>query len=321
MTISSDAELRWTQDRVNELERSIASSRRRLAESPTAVSDITSLYQNELQELRREVGLFLGTETTPSAPIEFAFETRDGGLGTTSLSALSGVTEGLRIALTSIGEKLSGGGTRTIGRPPARISRAVDLRVVGFAPGSFRLLLEYPSGDLPQGEGLGDLAERSLSVLEDTLAWVESGSEDPPASLQDEDLRRLALAETRRIAPTAVSNVAWVEIRRNLPGRAAPVRVTPETLGRVNSYLERALRAEPVSLVGHLRAIDLDQQSFAILTSEGRKRRCILEPQLVGDAIGYIANQQLVLARGNRDGPRLRIVSLEPLREPPNPSA
>jgi len=228
------------------------------------------------------------------------------------------VTDGLRIALTTIGEKLAGGAVRAAGRPPARISRAVDLRVVGFAAGSFRLLLEFPTPDSPEDADLGNLAQRSLSVLEDTVAWVESGSSDPPPSLVDDDLRRLALAEVRRIAPTPVSSISWVEIRQNLPGRSARLRMTSDTLSRVNNYLERALTAEPVSLVGRLRAIDLDKQSFAIVTTEGRKRRCVLEPQLVGDALGYIASQQLVLARGNRDQATLRIVSLEPVRESPS---
>ncbi len=321
MTISSDVELGLAQQKVSDLERAIASSRRRLAQSPQALADMTMLYQHDLAELRHEIGLFLGTEGTLSAPLEFAFETRDGGLGTTSLSALSGVAEGLRIALTTIAERLAGGEVRTIGRPPARISRAVDLRVVGFAPGSFRLLLEYPSPEPTEEPDLVGLAERSLSVLEDTIAWVESGAIEPPESLRDDDLRRLALAEARRISPTPASNLAWVEIKREGSGRPGPVRVTTETLGRVNDYLERSLEAEPVSLVGRLRAIDLDQQSFAILTSEGTKRRCILEPQLIADALGHIANQQLVMARGNRDrSHRLRIVSLEPVRAPPVPS-
>lgn len=322
MTISSDVELGLAQQKVGDLERAIASTRRRLAQSPQAVKDVTMLYQHDLDELRHEIGVFLGTEGTLSAPLEFAFETRDGGSGTTSLSALSGVAEGLRIALTTIAEKLAGGEVRTIGRPPARIARAVDLRVVGFAPGSFRLLLEYPSLDATEEPELAGLAERSLSVLEDAIEWVDSGSEDPPETLHDADLRRLALAEARRIAPTPASNLAWVEIKRGGSGRSAPVRVTTDTVGKVNNYLERALEAEPVSLIGKLRAIDLDQQSFAIVTSEGRKRRCVLEPQLIADALGYIASQQPVMARGNRFGSsRLKIVSLEPVRDsPPRPA-
>ena len=315
MTISSDVELQWTQQRIAELERTIASARRRLVDSPQAAADFVTLYQHELSGLQRSVGEFLGIDATPSSAVELGFETKDGGIGATTLSALGSVVDGLRVALTTIGERLMGGETRIVGRPFANISRAVDLKVVGFKPGSFRLLLEYPRPAEEDQAELGNLAERSLGVLEDALIWVDSGADTPPESLKDDGLRRLALAEVRRLAPSEVSNISWVDLKRTRAGRPSLVRVTPETLQKANSVLEKALEAEPVTLAGHLRAIDLDKQVFGITTTDGKRKRCIIEPQLLNDAVSYIANQQLVVARGNRKARKLRIVSLEPIRE------
>jgi hypothetical protein len=322
MTISSEVELQWSQQRIAELERTIASTRRRLAGSPQASADFVTLYQHELVELQSSVGEFLGMDVTPSAAVELGFETKDGGIGATTLSALGSVVDGLRVALTTIGERLAGGETRSVGRPFAKISRAVDLKVVGFKLGSFRLLLEYPRPAEEDQAELGDLAERSLDVLEDALAWVESGVEVPPESLRDDGLRRLALTEVRRLAPSDVSNISWVDLKRTRDGKPSLVRVTPETLHKANTVLEKALEAEPITLVGHLRAIDLDKEVFGITTTDGKKKRCIIEPQLLSDAVSYIANQQLVVARGNGGARSLRIVSLEPIREanPAKPS-
>jgi hypothetical protein len=318
MTISSEVELQRTQQRIAEVERTIASARRRLAGSPQASADFVTLYQHELSELQRSVGEFLGIDATPSAALELGFETKDGGIGATTLSALGSVVDGLRVALTTIGERLIGGETRIAGRPFAKISRAVDLKVVGFKPGSFRLLLEYPRPAEEDEAELGDLAERSLGILEDALAWVDSGAEIPPESLKDEDMRRLALTEVRRLAPSEVSNISWVDLKRTKGGRPSLVRVTPETLQKANTVLEKALEAEPITLAGHLRAIDLDKQAFGITTTDGKKKRCVIEPQLLSDALSYITNQQLVVARGNRQAGKLRIVSLEPIREASN---
>jgi hypothetical protein len=320
VTIDSDAQLELTQQRISELEKAISSARRRFADSPRAAASLVSLHQHQLDELQSEVRDYLGISRTVTAPVELSFETKDGTNGTASLSSLTAIVESFRGALTRIAESLVAGTVRSVGRPPARIARAVDLRLIGIANGSFRLLLEYPVS-APEGEegGLADIVDRSLDVLDETIRWVESGESSPPAALENPSVRMVALSEVSKLAPSEAGSVSWVELRRSRPLRRPPRRLTALSSTAATRLLEASLPSEAVLVTGTLRAIDLDRNSFVVVTKEGRRHRCSLPPSLQAAAVPFILSQEPIVVRGTKHGSILEGATIEPAREPGPP--
>lgn len=316
MTIGSDAELELTQQRIVELERAIAGARRRLTDSPRAASSLVALHQHQLDELQIEVRDYLGISRQVTAPVELSFETKEGTAGTTSLSTLTTIVEAFRGALTNIAETLTSGTVRSVGRPPARIARAVDLRLVGISNGSFRLLLEYPIIDTAvEDEELKDIVDRSLDVLDETIRWVDSGEATAPASLSDVSLRAVALSEVSKLSPSEAGSVSWVELRRALPIKRPPRRLTAMSSSAASRLLGAALPSEAASVTGTLRAIDLDRNSFVILTKEEKRLKCSLPPSLQAAAVPFILSQEPVIVWGTKRGSLLVGATIEAARE------
>jgi hypothetical protein len=316
MSIESPAELTHAQQRIAELQRTIASARTRLAAAPRGSLHAVALQDKQLEQLQGEVREYLGLSPTPSAAIEFAFETRDRSTeGTATLKMLEDAVGALRGALTNIAVNLVEGRPRLRGRPPERVARAVDFRVVGIGRGSFRLLMEYPvSTTDTEGEQDYDLADRTISILEDAAKWVDSESSSPPPSLADDNLRNVALTEVKRLAPGPGSGMSWLELRRTGGVRLPPVRFTATTATRVNRIIESRLTEETLSLTGQLRAIDLDNLDFHLTDKAGQRHPCRFEEGLLSEALGYIVSQQPVVVRGVRKGRTLHVFVLEPSR-------
>ncbi|MCI4357720.1 MAG: hypothetical protein L3J95_05085 [Thermoplasmata archaeon] len=315
MSISSGEELVLTQARIAELEQTILAARHRFSGSPHARENLAGLYQHQLRELQHEVDEFLGVSGLPAGALELGFETKDGASGVTTLSALGEAVNSLRGAITSIAETLLEGTVREIGRPKADIARAVDLRVVGVSPGSFNLELEYPALPAEAGEGMRDLAERSLQALEDGLRWVDSEANQPPASLEAENLRKVVLSGVRKLSPTPAGPVSWVQLRRVSPLRLPPVRATTETLRKANAIAERSLKPEAKRVVGHLREIDLDKHTFEVSGEEGKRTVCTIDAAQQEEALVHIASQRLVMVTGTVEKKRLHVETLEPVRD------
>ena len=317
MSIESPAELEHAQQRIADLQRSIASTRVRLASAPRGSLHAISLQDKQLEQLQGDVRQYLGLSPAPTAAIEFAFETRDGSTeGTATLKMLEDAVSALRGALTNIAVTLSEGKTRLRGRPPERLAKAIDFRVVGIGRGSFRLLMEYPvsTGDTEGGQDY-ELADRTISILEDAAKWVDSESSTPPPTLADENLRNVALAEVKRLAPGPGSGMSWLELRRTGGMYLPPVRFTATTATRANQIIESRLTEETLSLVGQLRAIDLDGLDFQLTDRAGKRHACRFDERLLPEAVGYIVSQQPVVVRGVRKGRVLEVFVLEPSRD------
>jgi hypothetical protein len=316
LTIDSDAELEWTQERIVDLVHSLAEARRSLAESPGTLTDLLSLYQHELDELQSEVRAYLGLSRVEAAPVELGFETKDGASGTTTLSALGKVVNGVGGVLTSIGERLVEGRVRESGRPQARIMRAVDFRVVGVAPGSFNLLLELP---LPPEEELDEetrnLGERSLNILEEAAQWINTDDRVPPGALADPGFRQLVLDGLKSLAPSDASTIKWIELRRKGAVGVAPTRLTRETYHRISEIMEGSAPSESVVIRGTLREIDLEHGAFDVYTSERVKQRCKAVGALLTQALDHIHSQTPVLVRGVRSGATLDVISIEQIAD------
>ena len=317
MTISSDAELELTQARIASLERTIAQARQSLANSPRALADLGALYQHQLDEFEADVRDYLGLSRSVSAPIELSFETEDGTAGTASTHALETVLESFRKTVTAIGEHLAGGSVREQGRPVARIGRAVDFRVTGVGLGSFRLFLELPVPPVAEiDESTQNLAERSLDFFDEMVRWVESGDDTVPSILEDADARRVFLSNLKGLAPSDLSPITWVEVRRRQPLSYPPTRLTAHTYHRIGQIIERSAPNVTVAIKGRLREINLERESFELLTPEGRTERCKVSPTLLQEALDHIHTQTPVLARGTKQkGGFLSVVSIEPLSE------
>ena len=316
--INSRDQLELTQQRINELELSLASARRRLGGNKEVISNIVSLYQNPLEELEGEIRQYLGLSVNPTAPFEIAFDTKDGTNGTATLSSLLGVAEGFRHALISVGEKLSNKTARSVGRPPMKVSRAVDLRIVGITNGSFRLLMEFPVVTPDQKEEeIKNLVGNALDVLYDTARWVESKESAIPQSIEDSSLREVALSEIRRLSPTENSTVSWVEFKRNMASPREPARLTVATLRAANSIIESATKAEVRSLAGKLRAIDLDRSTFSIEDLDGKRHKCSIPKILLKEALSTIVSQSRVIVRGHRKSRSgvFEVITLEPIKD------
>ncbi len=319
VTIGSSEELVSTQGLVAELQQTIANTRRRLSASPHSQTNLVHLYENQLRELQEEVDEFLGISHAKRGSVELGFETRDATRGVTTLSALGQAVEALRGAVTSIAENLAEGIVREVGRPKARIARAVDLRVVGVSEGSFNLELEYPVPEVGETENLRDLAERSLNVLEDGLRWVDRGGESPPESLENEGLRKVVLSEIRKLAPTPGGPISWIQVQRQSPLHLPPVRATVETLRKANAISERAISAEAKRVVGRLREIDLDDATFELLGSDGARVVCAIDPSLAAEALDHIAAQRVVMITGTLTNKKIKVETIEPVREGTEP--
>ena len=315
--INSRDQLELTQQRINELELSLASARRRLGGNEEVISNLVSLYQNQLEELESEIRQYLGLSLSLTAPIEIAFDTKDKTDGTATLSSLSTVAEGFRHALISVAEKLFNKTVRGVGRPPMKVSRAVDLRVVGITNGSFRLLMEFPVATPDRKEEeIKNLVEGALEVLDDTARWVESKGSAIPQSIEDLSLREVALSEIRRLSPTENSSISWVEFKRNVAFPHEPVRLTAATLRAANLIVESTAKAEVRSLTGTLRAIDLDKRTFSIEVLDGKRHKCSIPKILLKEALSTIVSQSRVIVRGHRKSRSgvFEVITLEPIR-------
>jgi hypothetical protein len=313
LTIISDSELESAQSRVATMERALAATRRRLAQSPQALSNLTTIQDHQIEQLRAEIREYIGAPLRPSAAVTVSFETKDGTNGTTSLSALAAIADNLRSALTNVAETMVRGSARIAGRPEAKISRAVDLRVVGVSTGSFGLEMEYPIlSEDDSDPGLEELANLALSTIQATALWLEGDDIEGEPNLGGEAIRDVVLAELRRLSPSEGSNLEWVQIRGSRQS-FPPARLTRQTARKVTELLERKLLTETASIVGVLREIDLDKRSFVLRDEEGSARRCTLEAPLIADAMQYISGQQLVRVRGIQRGRKLEVSVIEPL--------
>jgi hypothetical protein len=321
MTLSSQAELEHTQQMIGELQRAIASAKRRLGNQPEMLDALLAIHRQQLDELYREVDEFLGFRDVPAAPVELGFQTVQGGSGTTSLTALEEVITDFRMAVTKIAEALATGTPREIGRPTAKLLRASDFQVVGVAGGSFKLLLEMPAQTAIEDQ---NIAERALDVIERTAAWVDDPSKPLPNEVADDvNMKRLVLREIQRLSPTEGSQITWVQIGRSRDAARTEVRLTPATYLRASSAVAEAEPEETVSLVGKLREIDLDSETCELRTGKtGRGRvRCKLPKELVAEAIAYVGTQRAVRVRGTVSKAKkvrtLKVVAIEPLPERP----
>lgn len=318
MKINSDSELAYIRNRIASLQRLIASTRVRLAPAPSTLVHIVALQERQLEQLQNDVREYLGVNSKASSAIELSFDTDDGDAGTATLKTLEDAVTALRGALTSIAYTLVKG-SRIRSRPPDQVANAVNLRVVGVGLGSFRLLLEYPNlavEEQADSEVAEDIVDRTISVLEQAVKWVDSESPAPPSELADEKLRNVALAEVRRLAAVPGGSMRWLEIRRAAVPGSEVARFTATTATRASRIIESRLTEETLSLSGRLRAIDLDSQDFQLTDWNDQRHPCKFEEGLMLDALQYILTQQPVVVRGVRRGKSLHVSVLEQGREP-----
>lgn len=296
MTLQSDKELKLTQERINDCQRILNDAQQRYAQQPETLAALRTMYLGQIQDLQREVNEYLGLGSTTKAAFELAFDSQDGAEGITTLSTLTMVAERFRKALVNIAETIQHGHERADGRPMADIARQVDLRVVGVAAGSFRILLELP----PQRALGPTLAERSVRAITDGLEWLQSSVDKPPESLSDDKLQRTVLRAIQRLSPTESSQVGWVEIRTPQKGKMAANRLNSGTFRSASTRLQELIAQETITLIGRVRALDLDKNHYVLTDHDGGRHKFFLDAELQEDAIQYVLQQTDVIARGIR---------------------
>jgi len=296
VTLQSDKELKLTQERINDCQRVLNDAQQRYAQQPETLAALRTMYVGQIQELQREVNEYLGLASTTKAAFELAFDSQDGAEGVTTLSTFTTVAERFRKALVSIAETIRHGQERADVRPMADIARQVDLRVVGVAAGSFRVLLELP----PQRTLGPTLAEQSVKAMVDGLEWLQSSLDEAPASLTDDKLQRTVLRAIQRLSPTESSQVGWVEIRTPEQGKMTSRRLNTGTLRSASTRLQELMAQETIMLIGRVRALDLDKNHYVLTDQDGHRHKFFLDPELQEDAVQYVLQQTDVIARGVR---------------------
>lgn len=309
MTISSEDELNQAQEEIQNFEKAILEARSRLAGEPKSLRAFTNIHRRQIRQLRDEINEFLGMDEAIEAPVVVRFGTEDEGMAP-RISELDFVMDRFRRAAANIADYLVRGELRSTGRPPADIAEQVDLRLVGISQGSTRLHFEFP----PQRSLEEEIVVRSLNVMEDVVKAVENPNQIP-ASLEDEEFRRYAIRQLKKLAPGPRSRIRFIEISKGREGQWTTFSIDSSHSAKAREYIDRGLPTVTISVRGNLRAIDLDAGKFKLRNREDQVFDCTVPEDLKEDALRYIADQIDVEVRGTREveGGPIEVADLEPL--------
>ncbi len=179
-------------------------------------------------------------------------------------------------------------------RPTKVLKQACDLRVVTLQAGSVQVGIRLP--DPPKGEvrdeALDQATAQALSSYLEVACWAGSAAdpEELARTVADADLRRILLAEVKRLAPRPRGDVETVELSgRAIFGRH--VTLTKEAHQRIDRAIDnRAAQTE--RYIGELREIDLDRFTFRLRNLDGPdvagrlfEVSCEFQPELLASAI------------------------------------
>ena len=201
-----------------------------------------------------------------------------------------------------------------LGANGTKLSRQIDLRVTGIAPGSlwFGTKIQPPSADmLPEDDQLVIRILNAIDLLPVLANDIGDDSVLPGAAetMPDPALRDVALHTLLSFSPTGTRGIDTLEFSSRGNGTAS---LSQHDRVVLRSALRSPLgdRALHGAFTGEVRAADLDKTRFNLRTKEG-VLRCIapeLHPEQARAMLGHLA---LVSGRyeTDRDGrPRLMMV-------------
>lgn len=180
-------------------------------------------------------------------------------------SVVTSFLDTLRKGVQVVAELLS---TRDVSRRPTRaLKDSCDFEVLGFASGSVGVGVALPDSPLlPLHDGPSP-AEHALHLYLSVSAWAadpDGTEEELQEWIKDQRLRRLLLAEVKRLLPRPRGRVESVA----LSGRAVPGGHEVVLDRSAHARIDAVMAAQPdvhlETYEGDLREIDLDQRSFIL---------------------------------------------------------
>jgi len=212
--------------------------------------------------------------------------------------------DGFRSLLTRTAEWLGGYDFRPRGRPPKRITDALQLRALQPAPGSYLLTVRLVEPIQPylfedEAPDPGQSSAVSTSVVK-MMRLLSSGTEeDVEEFIPDESYRMAFTRLIRNIAPTK-KGAEEVEVRRISGGDVAEkVSLVRDTRQKINDILKTTGDDEDTTaaeLRGVLRALHLDNNWIELaLAPEGAHQRCETPPETLDEVVGPMVNRSVVV--------------------------
>lgn len=264
--IENDHQLTVTLDQLGRMLRVLASLRAgRDKEHPSWYAIFAEGPLEEIRRMEADISAYVGRTEAEQAEADLWVKVEgDQARWPEAPSSLLGELLGtLRKGVAAAAEWMLTGGLST--RPTAALVRATDLQVAVFRPGSVQVGLRLPAPEMGEGALPGELPERALGCYLAVAEWASSTVEEQAleARVPDAGLRRVLLAEVKRLAPRPRGSVRSVTLSgRGLPGRAAAL--TRDVHVRIDRAIDRHVAEQVETFMGDLREIDLDQRSFVL---------------------------------------------------------
>ncbi len=273
--ISSDNDLRQSQETLTDLELALAALKRRLLPANESLfAAMARDYLDSIENIRAEIDEYIGASEGAPNRAELWLGLVGGGLSVANApsSILVDRLGSLRKAVQRVAEFFEEGKARKSGRPPSRVAELCDFRVAALTTGSLRIGLRLPE---PQqltlrfneySEDQRHVAERSLQAILETIAetveWRLQKARSPAAPLTPE--RRLLLAQALKLIPSKRSRISAVFFEGPLSPRPTPIRAESWVRQDLQAMLAETEPERIETHEGTSREIDLDRRRFIL---------------------------------------------------------
>lgn len=167
-------------------------------------------------------------------------------------------------------------------QPTKEMKQACDLRIATLHTGSIQVGLRLP--DPPRGEvrneALLNATEAGLHAYLQVATWAssEADADRLEEAVRDPELRRVLLAEVKRLAPRPRGDVDVVELSGQAM-RGHHAKLTKGSHDRINIAIDATTASRTEQHVGELREIDLDNLTFTLrnVASVDAENRAVFE--------------------------------------------
>lgn len=290
--IEDDAQLEQTRSVLGAVETSLAALRRRVEPVNAALFQaMAEDYVEDILRLRAEVDTYIGTAQAMEsrAPLWLALE--GPGLSASDVSSrlLSDWLDRLRKSVQSVTDFLQTRRVRTIGRPPASLLAATDLRLVALAEGSIRIGLKLPPASIQQDvftdeTESGVSPRRAVERLLDMALWAESEAAALPMDIfPDHDEAAVVADQLSFLVPSARGVVRFVSFAGSIVPSPTKIILRSAARARLRGLVQVLSTVTEDEVIGTIREIDLDAQRV-ILRERGPgspDMRCLVPEDLM----------------------------------------